>query len=240
MTKIIRNVVPIKKDKTNNTTSVILLATSIERESRYLSKHSLVWEIIQLQIQIIRAKFPKIDLIIVSKDNFDQVLSIKEQYSLRIVPNLHGGNENEMQDIKFGISSCLSHNVIIICGNILFSDNILQGISGGPSKILVDENEPQLKSENVGVIIAKNRVLNFGYDIYPKWGRIIYLDKDDFPKFANIATYSDNTQRFLFEGFNQFIEKYSPIATYSPRSYMLRKIYTGGDIKKIKQHYGIS
>jgi len=240
MTKIFRNVAQIK-GRTKSTTSIILLATSTERECNQWGKFSLAWEIIKIQLHVIRNKLPNMDLIVVSNNNYNNILSLKDQYNLRIVPHLNQVNENEMQDIKFGLSSCLSDNVIIICGNVFFSDDILQRISAGEkSKILVDEGDPQLQRENIGVVVDNGEVVNFGYDIFPKWGKIVYFNNKDFTDFADLILKNNHAQQFLFEGLNRFIEQYTPISTYSPRNYFLGKVYTGGDIKRGKQYYGIS
>ena len=241
MTRPVRNVMPIKRGTNNNVnTSVILLGTATERECIKWGKPQLSWDIIKIQIHIIRKVFPKIDIVVVSNENFNNVLRIKDQYQIRIVPHLRQSNENEMQDVKFGLSSCLSSGVIIICGNVLCSEGILRGINTGVSKILVDKNDPQMKSENIGVMLNGKHVVNFAYDLHPKWGRIVYLDEHTLPQFTDIAFQNGNTHKFLFEGLNQLIEQYGAISTYSPRDgYFLKKTYTSGDIKRAKKYYGI-
>ena len=244
MTRVIRNVMPIRRnDNKNSNTSVILLATSLERECKKWGKIHLSWEIIKIQLHVIRKAFPKIDIIVVSSENFNNILRVKSKYKIRVIPHLNQENSNEMQDIKFGLSSCLSSGVIIICGNILFNEGVLRGINNGESKILIDKNDPQLKSENIGVMINGKRVVNFAYDLYPKWGKIVYLDEEDLPNFIQISFQNGNVgiHKFLFEGLNQFIEQRGAISSYAPRSgYFLRKTYTSGDLKRAKKYYGIT
>ena len=242
MTRPVRNVMPIKRGTNKNSnTSVILLATSIERECIKWAKPQLSWDILKIQLHVVRKVFPTMDIIVVSNENFNNVLSVKDKYQIRVVPHLNQVNENEMQDVKFGLSSCLSPGAIIICGNVLCGEVILRGINSGTSKILVDKNDPQMKSENIGVMINGKNVVNFAYDIHPKWGRMVYLDENTLSQFTEIAFQNGHTNRFLFEGLNQLIEQHGAIPIYSPRDgYFLKKTYTSGDIKRAKQYYGIT
>lgn len=239
-TKIVRNVMPTRQQNTSiGNTSIILLSTSTERECKKWGKDSLSLEILRLQLQILRSKYSTIEVIVVTNENFTNTPSLKKDFNIKVIPNIYLGNENELQDIKFGLAACLSSNVIIICGNMIFNAELIYNISRGESKILVDENQPQLRGDNVGVIKRDNNIINLAYDIKPKWGKIVYLQKDDKNILENILYTQNNVHRFLFEGLNQFIGQHHPISSYSPRSYFLGKVYNSADIKKSKNNLSI-
>jgi NDP-sugar pyrophosphorylase family protein len=192
--------------------------------------------VIEHQINTIQNVYSKADIIIVINDDGNKIRKlIREKYpTIRCVYNPNICDTNILYSISMGLYTILNNKVLIIPGDIIFNEDSIRGITTGQSKTLIDTNH-YISKTKIGIISTNNIVENYCYDIPLKWGKILYLEGNEYRMFEGIATNKDYTKWCFHEGLNKLIEVGGKIRSFYPDSYFIFEIDTPQDIERLKK-----
>ena len=197
----------------------------------YVNKYETVLE---RQIKILRSYFPKAKIVVVCGFQKEKIYEIIDD-EIECVENKKYKESNICLSIKIGLENCKNiKKVLIVNGDLVFSDEIFINVSKNYSWIAVDTNTNQRSSE-VGVNIVDNQITNFCYGLNPKWGHIVYLTGKEIKIFKTLVDLETSDKKFSFEILNDVIDKGGIIRPQINKKWKLVEIDTSKDISRAKK-----
>lgn len=194
--------------------------------------------ILRRQLDLVRATFPKSQIVIVAGFKYNRVLSEIKRYNLQhstnivVVINNHYEQTNVARSISIGLSSSKIRESLIIYGDLVFSDKFLKNFSFENSNMIVDNNN-FIDRREVGAVCSNGFVTNMSYGISTKWSQVVYLKERDAKLFRKFEQQMPQTV-FGFEVLNKLIESGVSI-NYTFNSNWIVEVDNLKDLEKAKE-----
>lgn len=212
MSKARRNIAPAQKPRPFgiDELTVILLAAKMGRrmksrgpKSLFQLNHNL--KIIDNQIQVIWGKYPQADIIIVVDFQYEKIRNyVKNKYPVRVILSPDHEEYGMMHGIGIGLQACVSKNVLIMYGDLVISQDILN-LLGDISTIHLTEHMDGW-DEEVGAIIGNDLLItNLAYGLPYRWCQIAYFTGKEREMIEKLS-FSPRAYNWMFhEGINDII-----------------------------------
>lgn len=185
------------------------------------------------QIKILNTFFPKANIIVVCGFQKEKIYELLDD-NIKCVENKKYKESNICLSIKIGLNFLKNKKLLIINGDLVFSDEIFINMPKNYSWAAIDTNLNQRSSE-VGVNIVDNVITNFCYGLTPKWGHIVYLTGNELNMFKQIISKDTSDRKFSFEILNELIDKGGLIKPQINKKWKLIEIDTSKDISRAKK-----
>lgn len=189
--------------------------------------------VLSRQIKILRNFFPKSKIIVVCGFQKEKIFEIIDQ-DISCVENKKYKTSNICLSIKIALDKFTCKKVLIVNGDLVFTDEIFNSISKNSSWIAIDTNVGQRSSE-VGVNIVEGKITNFCYGLNPKWGQIVYLVGKEIEIFKKLVSLKTSEKKFSFELLNDVIDMGGIIKPQINKKWKLVEIDTSKDINRAKK-----
>ena len=221
----------------NDTTIIIPVAGLGKRMKAYGPKASINISkedtVLGRQIKIIRKFFPYSKIIVVCGFQKEKIYNIIDD-DVNCVENKKYKESNVCLSIKIGLSKSISDKILILNGDLVFSEDIFLNIPLDFSWAAIDSNIAHRSSE-VGVSIVDGNITNFCYGLVPKWGQIVYLTGKEILFFKKIISLKTSEKKFSFEILNDVIDMGGIIKPQINKKWKLVEIDTSKDIDRAKK-----
>ncbi len=185
------------------------------------------------QIKLLKLFFPKSKIIVVCGFQKEKIYEIVDE-TIECVENKKYKDSNICLSIKMGLDKCISKKVLIINGDLVFSNDIFLNVPKNSSWIAIDNNANQRSSE-VGVNIVDGQITNFCYGLMPKWGHIVFLTGKEVEFFKDSINLKRSEKKFSFEILNDVIDMGGIIKPHFHKKWKLVEIDTSKDIDRAKK-----
>jgi choline kinase len=191
--------------------------------------------LIERQVSILWDTYPAAQIFVVVGFQADKIRKQLQQYPVRFIFNPIHDDTNVLYSINLALQACISRDVLIVYGDLIFDKNLFPTINAersGGSAILVD-TENKLNDDEVGVIVEGKNITNFAYGLKDKWGQIAYLTGKELDIFKKVASNPDCSQWFGYEALNQVINMGGKFTAIKPKKMTLIEIDSAKDLEKI-------
>ena len=188
--------------------------------------------ILQRQINIISNTFISFELIVVGGFEAHRVKR-KVPKAATFLENEDYESTNVVHSIALGLERATTNNVLIIYGDLFFSEKALD-LPLYKRSLLTLTND--MKDEEVGCTSLNNVAQNLMYDLSPKWGQMVYLTGYELAKFKQLVTTTNCSYMFGFEIINKIINEGGIFQTFLPKNSHILDIDTSRDIAKAKEY----
>lgn len=212
MSKAKRNIMPIKAVKNENI-SIIIPAAGIGKRMKLGGAKSLIdinqyENIINRQLRILKKRFTNAEYVLVVGFEADKVIKNTPNEIIK-VENERYETTNVVRSINIGLNACTKNNVLIVYGDLIFDENILDSFVPSSSQVFVTSFSCEANNEEVGCTYSnKNmRLENIYWDLPNKWSQIIYLQGYELELFKKLASNRDNEKLYGFELINFIIDR---------------------------------
>jgi len=229
-----RFTVPIKK-KSNDSSNVtvVLLASIPNPRMKTMPSVSLLnidkqHNVIDIQVEAIRAAYPKSDIILVTGHDSNQVIA-KRPNGVRIIENQLYNDCGENEEIRLALNNSITECILLINGNCIFNASCLQQLRGHGSCTLVD-TKGQMDSDSIGVIANGSKVENLAYGIESKWCYVSYIEGKEYDLLKKFSSLRNRSNMCMFESINYIVSNGGVIYTVEQNAGYLRKISSSKDI----------
>ena len=203
------------------------------KASIHINKNDTV---LSRQIKIIKSLFPKSKIIVVCGFQKEKIFEIIDK-DIQCFENKHYKDSNICLSIKIALKNCNSKKILIINGDLVFSEELFLNMPKNISWVAIDTNINQRSSE-VGVAIVNNTITNFCYGLIPKWGHIVYLTGKEIELFKEMIEPETSNKKFSFEILNDVIDRGGIIFPHLNKKWKLVEIDTSKDISRAKKIFG--
>lgn len=221
----------------NDICIIIPVAGLGKRMKAYGPKASIILNkeetVLERQIKILRCYFPKAKIVVVCGFQKEKIHEIVDN-EIKLVENKKYKDSNICLSIKIGINAYNSKKILIINGDLVFSEEIFLNTPKNCSWIAIDNNQNQRSSE-VGVNIVDGNITNFCYGLNPKWGHIVYLTGKEADIFKKLIVLETSDKKFSFEILNDVIDMGGIIKPQFHKKWKLVEIDTSKDISRAKK-----
>ncbi len=225
---------PAKKQLLDDRIAVVILAAGISRRMRACGCKSLLEvhgkPLILHQIDTIRSKLPKSDVVVVTGYESEKLIRILPR-GIRSVENENYETTTVTKSALMGVRACSYEQILLVCGDLIFNENTLD-ICMNESAILVD-SQGSIKKDKLGLVLQEKTVTYFGYDLPNKWGLAAYMTGSNVDLFKQICI-ETKQEVALFEVFNRMISKNGGIAGIEPKGLRLKEIDSIKDLEEYK------
>lgn len=177
--------------------------------------------ILEHQIHILKNRFPKADITVVSGLWADKLASIKTT-DFRIIENQLFESTNEIEDLRLAINNISTENVLILTGDLYFNSATFSEIP--QESFIVYDNKHQLNNVDIGMTIVDKNATILSFDLNNKWVGIIYIDSLFFEKFKTLCLDRTKNRLFLFELINNMVNNGYKFLAYQPDNMKIIKV----------------
>lgn len=220
----------IRQNKKNNLT-IIIPCAGVSRRMRKNPKSLLEIDgekLILRQIRVLRSVYPQADFIVVLGHGAQEIYQHLPK-DVRCVENERFEETNVSHSISLALRACITENVLIVYGDLVFTRKTLLSINDSSCLMLNKTG----KSDCIGANLADNTVEHLVYTSKNKWGQIVYLTGKELELFKSVIHNKDYEKLFTSEIINYTIErgaKYEAVYAQGP----LIELDTIQDIVKMK------
>lgn len=235
--RLARNIIPAKqKDRAEASLSVIILAAGSSTKMRSVGIRSLLpvnknETLIENQIGIIRHFSPKAEIVVVIGFEADRMIASLSK-PIKLVENVAYEETNSLRSLVCGLMVTTHDNILIVRGDLLFSENCVRQIVGNESATIV-EDCGQIKKDKVGVSTNGDSLTHFSFGLKAKWGQLIFLRGNELDMLERITRNKANTKLCDFEAYNQILESGGQIRACFSVYNTLCEIDSVKDLKEI-------
>lgn len=205
--KYSRCTAPIRKPKTIQDVTVILLNSQTGYRMRSYGAPALYKidnkYLIQHQVEIIQKAIPNTDIILVANLDIDKI-SRRLPKGVRLIETLDLKIVSECDGLRIGLNACITDNIIVINGGLLFNEHALNQIPEGQSGLIIAPDGQISKSE-VGITIVDNYPTIFSFNSPTKWAHIGFFANKELKKIRRLCNSRQYSNKFVFELYNEII-----------------------------------
>jgi len=223
-----------------NDLSVIIPTAGVGRRMRSYGPRALVglWEgrtIIRRQIDLVRAVYPKSDIIVVVGHEADKVLKTLPSY-VRVVENEHFETTGAARSITLGLRATTTKRVLVVYGDLVFNKSTIESVPVNKSSILVD-NRNKTNISSIGVTLDGAHAVHFEYGLPTKWCHIVTLVNKELELFKSIGGKKERRKHMSHEIFNEIIERGGDFHWFENKKMLLAEIDSIQDVKKAEKAF---
>lgn len=246
MVRYSRCTVPAKKGLSNkggssNLTIIIPCAGCGARIKSYGSK-SLInineggTSILERQLHLFKRCYPNADIIVIIGYQEEKIRKKIKDKNIRYIYNPIFETTNVAYSIGLGLRSCITTQLLIVYGDLIFNKYAIQSIVKDQSSIVIDVNS-QFKNEEVGVSIHDKKVLNFAYGLPVKWAQIVFLTNKELEYFKDFVYNSEYKNYFGYEILNKILDIGGSFRVCQPTKMKILEIDCVNDLKQIGERF---
>lgn len=209
MAKYSRFTVPTRVPKKNGKgLTVIVLSASAGYRMRSLGPKLLFKaadgsSILENIVNAVMVRFSGAELIYTIGFQADKVIRNKPPVG-RLVENQLYEDTNSIEECRLALNNCECENALIINGDLLFDQFILDPIDLRYSSIIYDNS--RMPADDVGVTVVQGEVTAFSYGLDSKWCYITYLKGKELSLFKSFCANRDNRKKFVWEGLQHIVD----------------------------------
>jgi|TARA_R110002051_G_C8748385_1_gene499941 hypothetical protein len=227
-----RHVSKIKRAETNDIGIVLLAYETGQKPKSHISRYLLSTDngesVIERQSKIISEVFSENSLYIATGSDCDKIASVMPK-NVRIVENQNFQSTGAAEYIRLVINNSTERSLLIIDGNILFSEDVLLDLDFSKSFVLCLEgiNEQQ----DIGATISEGRISQFSFGLKSKICDMIFLKDHELNLAEKICKNRDKNKLLIFEVLNFVVNNGGSIHPHTPkRSSSIKKIESAKDV----------
>lgn len=251
MSKARRNIAPSKKPCPfgQDELTVILLAAKMGRRMKSKGPKSLFelnynLKIIDNQIQAIWSQHTQADIIIVADFQYEKIRNyVRGKYPVRVILSPDHEEYGMMHGVGVGIQACISKNILIMYGDLVLEQNILnlsQHSASEPhgSSIIYLTNHSNKCDDEIGAVIGDDQyITNLAYGLPYRWCQIAYFTGREREILEKLA-FSPRTYNWMFhEGINDIISKGGNFISHILSPSSIVDIDCWEDLERIRTSY---
>ena len=236
-----RNITSTKRSYRPNQSdmSVIIPAAGMGHRMKSYGPKALIklyddTTLIERQIQLIWAVYPKAEIFVVVGFESEKIRSKLEEYPVRFIFNPIHHETNVLYSISLAIQASISKEVLIVYGDLIFNEAAIRNIRG-ESKVIV-EDEGMMKKSEVGVCQQEKMAINFSFGLDTKWAQISYLCGKELSLFKEVSLKNETSQWFGYEGLNYVLENGGEFQAVKQKSMKIFEIDSARDLEKIPKN----
>ena len=228
-----RFIAPTRPSKVSIGTSIIILGGCIPFKMKGYGPKVLLsidnHQLLANNIKHIRGAFPnKHEIILTVGFKADSIIKQKPD-GIRIVENQLYETTNIAEELRLAINNVIHHNILIMCGDIIFNLETIKDVVKQGSNVIVDTNQ-MLSKDSVGITSNNGFVTSFSYGLTNKWSGIAYLEKEESTLLRKIAQNRNKNKCFVFELLNWVVNNKGKIRQYTPKDMKIVKIDSSKDV----------
>lgn len=191
--------------------------------------------LIRRQVNIVHRLYPEAEIIVVLGYAAEKIRKELPKF-VKIVYNNSFDYTNVAYSISLGIKSTpLASAVLIIYGDLVFTDNVITDISDKHSLVITDQYH-RFKDTEVGLTTVDNHVTIFSYGLPIKWAQISLLRGYELELFQQFTGNEKKNKMFGFEALNYIIEQHGVLrAIPLLENQKITEIDSSKDIDNIKR-----
>jgi len=238
MSRATRHTAAIKSPRKHKKYSIIIPAAGTgERMLTYGAKPLIKLNnnetVISRQLAIIDGVFPQHEVILVTGFQDERVRANTPTWVKKIT-NIRYQTTNVVASIGVGLTLVSTNNVVIIYGDLVFNEAILQAPFDTDSMAIICNT---MQSKEIGCTLDHTGrfVQHMFYNLPNKWGQILYLKGQELHAFRELSWSLEGKRLFGFEAINQIIDQGGKIKAHIPKGGRAIDIDTSKDIPLAKQ-----
>ena len=238
MSPATRNITSTKKNYSVGSSglSVIIPAAGMGKRMKSYGPKALVnlydeTTLIERQIELIWAVYPKSEIFIVVGFEAEKIRSRLKKYPVRFILNPIHENTNVLYSISLALQATITKEVMVIYGDLIFNESAIRNLRG-TSRIVIDKECMMRKSE-VGVCVQGKSVINFSFGLEEKWAQIVYLTDKELEIFRHICLKKESSQWLGYEALNYVLENGGELEAAKQKSIKIFEIDSAKDLEKI-------
>ena len=236
-----RNITSTKKGYKSNSSgiSVIIPAAGMGHRMKSYGPKALIniyedTTLIERQVELIWAVYPKAEIFIVVGFEAEKIRNSLKDYPVRFIYNPVHEETNVLYSISLAMQACISKEVLIIYGDLIFNEAAIRGLRGS-SRVVIDDADMMKKCE-VGVCVQEKFAINFSFGLDTKWAQISYLTGKELSLFREISLKNETSQWFGYEALNYVLENEGKIQAVKQKSIKIFEIDSARDLEKIPKN----
>lgn len=232
MTKA-RHTVPTRgpKELDDNNTTVIILGANVGYRMKSYGPQSMFKigdkTLIEHQVDIIRKKLPRCDIILVTGYYADKVIKNRPA-GIRIIENVMYEQTNEAEQLRLAFNNMITNTAIIVGADILFDFNTFKAVALEQSCLLVD-NKNMISKDNIGVTVVNGEVTIMNYSLPTKWCHIALLTDKELKFVKALCNDRSHTKFYFSEILNLLLNKYT-LKAIEPQANSISKLDSSENI----------
>lgn len=225
----------------NHHLTVIIPAAGIGKRMKSVGNKSLLTlssgkSVIRTQIDTIKGAYQYCDFFVVVGFQADRIRSELPD-GIRFIYNPIYETTNTTFSIGLALQANLNPHVLVVNGDIVFNQDVIENLTNSGSKVVVDSNE-HMKEEGVGVISNDNKhITNLSYGVGKKWCEIFYLQKKELALMKKISLSPDSSKWLAHEALNRVIDEGGVFESHESPSSLVREIDTISDLEIAKRNF---
>ncbi len=130
--------------------------------------------------------------------------------------------------INLALQACISKNVLVVYGDLVFSDDVLTQVTSSGSSLAFTREEG---GESVGIIQSEGSVTNLAFGLPDKWAQMFYLRERELDLFRGTCYDGESSKWFGHEVLNKLIDRGGTIEAKELKPNKLCEIDTPVDIE---------
>lgn len=187
------------------------------------------------QIETIKYFFPASTISVVCGFQAERLMNHLPKSVMKLENQIYY-NSNVCKSISIGLrakENC--DKLLLIMGDLFFNKEALKHINTEESSIV--SSGIMAKGEVGYIVNPAGNILNFAYDLNPKWGQIAYLTGKELELLKKYVFNDDNKAKFAFEALNYIISKGGKIKCVSNPKIKTIDMDHPKDLKYIRSNY---
>ncbi len=186
--------------------------------------------VLDRQIAMIDKVVNVFDVIMVTGFQSDKVINKAPDYVTSVV-NEDYENNNVVASIGLGLERVKTDKVIIIYGDLVFNEQMLQAPMSHESMLLMGN----MKKDEVGCVVENRYVQQMCYDLPDKWAQIMFLTDNELEMMCDLTHEPRSRNMFGFEAINYIINNGGHFKAFSPKGGKIIDIDSSKDIAVAKK-----
>ncbi len=190
--------------------------------------------VLSRQLKMISRLYPNAEIIVVVGYEAEDIVKHVPAY-VKIVENENYANTNVARSVGMGLRAMTHGNdVLIIYGDLVFTDHAIKDLIGMESVIVVD-NGKRMNSDEVGATIYDGKVTQMTYGLTTKWTHIAFMTNYELKLFKKISTSCEAKRWYGFEVINKVIGMGGKFRVVEPKKMKIVEIDSDSDVKIAKR-----
>ncbi len=156
------------------------------------------------QIRILKRVYPLAEIIVVGGHNADRVYRELPK-GIKFVENQKYADTGVVRSVAAGLRVRSHDRVMLVYGDMVFDDEVLKGLYGKGSTLLLD-SRGVLKDTEVGATAVGGWVTRLGYGLPQKWAGIAYFTGTELELLEKMARWQASVYSSGHEAINYVLK----------------------------------
>lgn len=184
--------------------------------------------LIEKQLNSIWQIFPRADVFVGIGFQAEKVRESLKDYPVRFIYNPMFDSTNVAFTINLALQACISQHVLILYGDLVFTDDVLTLLTTGRSSIGFTR---ETEGESVGIVQHDGLVTNLAFGLPDKWSQMLFLKERELDLFRATCYDTESSKWFGHEVLNKIIDRGGTIEAKEVKPNKLCEIDNPEDIE---------